>query len=44
VVTGVAALATVAVLSACGNSATKEATSSSAPSSTQVSTSASNTL
>jgi len=41
VVTGMAALATVAVLGACGNSGTGEATSPSAPSSNRTSTSAS---
>ena len=41
VVTGMAALATVAVLGACGNSGTREATSSAPSSSNQTSTSAS---
>lgn len=40
VATGVAALAAVAVIGACGTSATKEATSSAAPTSTQTSTAA----
>ncbi|MFN8070393.1 MAG: DUF305 domain-containing protein [Mycobacterium sp.] len=40
VATGAAALAAVAVIGACGNSATKEATSSAAPTSTQTSASA----
>ncbi|MEI6252772.1 MAG: DUF305 domain-containing protein, partial [Mycobacteriaceae bacterium] len=40
VATGMAALAAVAVIGACSNSATKEATSSAAPSTTQTSSAA----